>query len=210
MSDIRITNAPADLKDDIARYCRETFEEHRERQPHAFPKNSFEAILGGGLEKAFRDPSGQPLRESPVIFTAFIGDKFAGYIHLSDWVRPGRTDMPFISITDIYVIPEFRESGVARALIEHVKSLADERDWDNLTANVWSGNTRSDELFRAAGFRQDSVSYRYGPDRPARDWPEPESTPSGLLSRIFTFAASWNGAFFIVLFMIVLAWALVR
>ena len=167
---IEIRPAPRSVKTRMAALCEQTFEEHRARQPHAFPANGFQQHVAPLIEAAFSGTL-RTLDESPNAYAAFVGDAFAGYVLLSQWARPGGADMPFVSIDDICVEPAFRGRGVARALVRYVRDLAEERGWDSLTAQVWTGNTASEALFRSEGFTPDYIRFRIGPYRQARDYP---------------------------------------
>lgn len=170
MAEIEIIPAPLALKPRIEEMSRATFEEHRARQPWAFPENGFEVTVQPNIDVAFQGAT----REEKISHTAFVAvldSEFAGYVILSPWVRRGGPDMPYVNIDDIAVLPEFRRTGVARALLRHVTALSDYRDWDSLQANVWAPNTASAALFASEGFTPACVRYRRGPDRQARDYP---------------------------------------
>ncbi len=169
--DLRIVPAPRSLLPEILRCSRETFEEHRARQPWAFPANSFEVMIEGSIKGSFRE-GGRTLAESPNLFAAYRGEDFAGYVLLSVWARQDVQYLPYVGIDDICVLPEFRRKGIARALLRHAVALSEERGWDSLKATVWAGNDASDALFRSEGFAVESTKYRTGPDRQCRDYPE--------------------------------------
>jgi len=170
VTEIRIIPAPLALKPAILALSRATYEEHRARQPFAFPENGFEQTVVPLLDAAFRRETGQ-LSESPNIFAAMAGTDIAGYMLLSHWARSDGPDMHYVSIDDICVRPELRGKGIARALLDHARTLAATRDWDNLVATIWDGNTASRALFESAGFDVQSRTYRLGPTRQARNYP---------------------------------------
>ncbi len=128
------------------------------------------------LAKAFCSPKGLPLNSSPVIFVAMHEDELVGYIHISRWAFDGGT-IPYINVEDIHVLKSHRGRGVGEALIKYVKTLADEYEWKNLTATVWAGNDRSQELFARSGFSQRNITMRYGPVRPAENLKPAEYKP---------------------------------
>ncbi|MBT8454852.1 MAG: GNAT family N-acetyltransferase [Rhodobacteraceae bacterium] len=177
MSSLRIINAPKDIKPHVIAGSHATFLEHQDRAPFAFPNNAHELLIEPEIHAAFRDARGKDLSESPVIFAAYRGDDLAGYVRLSDHARHDPAPNSSVSIEDIYVLPAFRQTGVARALLDHVRALADIRDWDNLSATVWAGNDGSDRLFAQAGFAPQATRYRYGPARIAKDYPVPPKPP---------------------------------
>ena len=168
MTDLRIVNAPLALKADIRRLCLDTFQAHRLRQPFAFPQNAFDLLLGPLIDRAFTDAQGKAAAISDCLFAAYRGATFCGYVLLSN---PNAFDPPppALMIYDIHVLHAFRGTGVGRALLAHVKSLADQQGCDNLQATVWQGNDAALNLFRAAGFTPQSQTLRYGLDRQARD-----------------------------------------
>ncbi|MDU8943854.1 GNAT family N-acetyltransferase [Ovoidimarina sediminis] len=167
---IEIRPAPRAVKDRMAALCEQTFEEHRARQPHAFPKNAYRILVAPLVEAAFFGTL-RSLKQSPNAYAAFIGGEFASYVLLSHWARRSRKQMPYVSVDDICVEPAFRGRGVARALLRHVRALAEERGWDSLTAQVWTGNDASEALFRSEGFTPDYIRFSAGPGRQARDYP---------------------------------------
>ncbi len=178
MSNLEIRPAPASLLPQIQTALRATWEAHRARQPFAFSTGDLETLVIPGLAQSFQDHDGQPLDESPRIFAAYLDNRYAGYIALSQLTLPDGSTPAFINIDDIHVQPDLRGQGIARALVDHAKALADTNDWDNLTATVWFGNDSSARLFASAGFAPTSTTLRYGPARQVRDQPAPPATPS--------------------------------
>ncbi len=178
MSNLEIRPAPASLLPQIQTALRATWEAHRARQPHAFAKGDLEAHVIPNMALSFQDADGQPLAESPRLFAAFLGDTYAGHIALSPLQMADGQQPGFINIDDIHVQPDLRRRGIGRALVAHVKAMADTEDWDNLTATVWHGNADSAALFAAMGFDQTSATLRYGPDRQVRDHPAPAHHPT--------------------------------
>ncbi len=181
--DIRIVPAPRALKDRIKELARTTFEEHNARQPFAFPGNLLQVSLFRDIDRAF-EVEGKQLDESPVALAAFLGNDFAGYVLLSDWAREDGPDMPSVTVEDIRVLEEHRGRGVGRALLQAVQDRATAQGWDNVTATIWAGNPESEALFNAAGFTEQSKTYRFGPSGQARDYPDPPRP--GLRQRIST------------------------
>lgn len=167
---IEIVSAPRSLKSRIEELCQQTFDEHRERQPFAFAENSYDVMIKPLIDQAFRSPEGFPLRHSPVIFAAMQADEMVGYIHISRWASDLGTTA-YVNIDDIHVVKNHRGNGVGEKLLNHVRALADECDWHNLTATIWAGNAASHDLFARCGFAPSNVTMRYGSDRPATDLP---------------------------------------
>ena len=166
---MKVTIRPAVTEDrpTIEAASRQTWEDHRARQPNAFAENGWDYGLRRPYEMAFRDPKAQPLGESDNLFVADAGGRIVGFILLS-W--HARADVPKGrdgAIYDIWVHPDWRGKGVGQNLVQTAKDIATRKDWDNLTADVWTG-APSESLFEAAGFSQQRVTWRFGPDRPAR------------------------------------------
>ncbi len=168
--DVRIVPAPLALRGKMSECARATFAAHNARQPFAFPQDRC-ATAVRNVELAFLDGR-RELPESPNAFVAMAGEAFAGYVLLSAWARPSAPPMPYVCIEDVYVAEDFRRRGIGTMLVDHVKRLAVERDWDDLTATVWDWNAGSEALFRGSGFTRQSTTYRFGPDRQARNHPD--------------------------------------
>ncbi|UWQ94911.1 GNAT family N-acetyltransferase [Rhodobacteraceae bacterium M385] len=145
---------------------RQTWEEHRSRQPHAFAENGWDMLLKRDHVNAFLSGEGKPVGESGNLFVADADGTIVGYVLLSWHLRGDAPNAPNGSIIDIWVDPEWRKKGVGQNLVSYAKEMADAADWDNLYAQVWTGAPSSD-LFEAAGFSPAHVTWRYGPDRPA-------------------------------------------
>jgi len=145
-----------------------TSEEHRSRQPYAFPENLWEVSFPPEFSNAFLDAKGEPTSESHNLFVAEDAGELAGYILLSWWARDDAPDFHDGCVLDIHVFDGFRGKKVGDALLNKAKLIADTRGWDNFTAQVWAGNTQSETLFRRAGFTDQSKTLRYGPNTQAR------------------------------------------
>ncbi|MEP6318892.1 MAG: GNAT family N-acetyltransferase [Paracoccaceae bacterium] len=139
MSDIQVAPAtPAHLSS-ILDQTRVTLQEHRARNPRAFPPK-----LMTKLEKRHRAAVSVELKQ-PISFVASLNGADAGFILL----RPV-ADMAMIY--DIGVFPVFRRQGVGRELVSHAVSIAQTREWNLLFAAVWDGNEASHQLFRGSDF----------------------------------------------------------
>jgi ribosomal protein S18 acetylase RimI-like enzyme len=187
---ITIINAPTSLKPKIEALCKQTYADHQRAQPYAFASNLYDLGIQPEINEAFNDVSGSKLDTSPVIFAAMRNNEFLGYIRLSSWSRPGNVVMPNANIDDIYVVSGHHGTGVGDALLNHAKAMADERDWDNLTATVWACNPASQALFERSGFTMQNTTMRYGPDRQSRDYPAPELKSKRVMIKFFE-TAPW-------------------
>lgn len=71
------------------------------------------------------------------------------------------------SLFDLYVVPEFRKTGIATKLIKQgIKELSQEWDIRNFSCNIKNSNQGSIALFSKLGFRksffyEDDKSYLY-------------------------------------------------
>lgn len=146
---------------------RETWDAHRARQPYAFAENGWDMLLKRDHEFAFWSGTGQPVGESGNLFVADSNGRIVGFVLLSWHLRSDVPDASNGTIIDIWTHPDWRSKGVGANLVGFAKDMADGADWDNLNAQVWDG-APSQRLFEAAGFSPQNVTWRYGPDRPAR------------------------------------------
>ncbi|MEK6217015.1 MAG: GNAT family N-acetyltransferase [Boseongicola sp.] len=177
MPEIEIIPAPIALKGRITELCCETYEAHRKEQPYSWPKNFFDLAIKPVLDADFSDKKGNPADESRTVFVAMIDRTLAGYIRLSGWSKGLGGEVNSGNINDIFVLPDFRSYGVAKALIEHAKLIAKKHDWDTLDATVAEWNIPSTKLFEQARFALKSRDYRFGPDRQAADFSKPQPSP---------------------------------
>ena len=167
---MKVTIRPAVTEDraTIEAASRATWDAHRARQPFAFAENGWDFSMARSHEIAFRGPKAEVLGESGNLFVAEAGGAVVGFVLLSWHLRADVEDMPDGAIYDIWVHPDWRHKGVGQNLVSFAKEMAADADWDNLTADVWAG-APSSGLFEAAGFEAEKTTWRFGPDRPARD-----------------------------------------
>ncbi|WP_341862349.1 GNAT family N-acetyltransferase [Gymnodinialimonas sp. 57CJ19] len=190
---MKVSIRPAVTADrhEIAAASRDTWEEHRTRQPYAFPENGWEMLLKRDHAHAFLSGEGYPIGESGNLFVAEADGVIVGYVLLSWHLRDDAPDAHNGSIVDIWVDPKWRKKGVGHNLVSFAKEMAETANWDNLYAQVWAGAPSSD-LFETAGFAPAHVTWRYGPDRPAA-LIEPRAKKNNLAD------AAWKWAVAIVL-----------
>lgn len=146
---------------------RATWDDHRGRQPYAFPENGWDMLLKRDHEFAFWSGTGQPVGESGNLFVADADGVVVGFVLLSWHLRDDAPDAPNGTVIDIWVQSDWRKKGVGRNLVDFAKIMANAADWDNLTAQVWNG-APSVGLFESADFTPHHVTWRYGPGRPAK------------------------------------------
>lgn len=184
MEDVTIKNSPDDMKEKIQECSVSTYETHRSNQPFAFPKNMHTALIAPSIEESFVNDKGEQLPQSPNIFVAEVKGTFAGYVQLSRFALDTPQTLPLCVISDIFVLPEFRKQGLASQLLNHVKRLAIENRWSNLTATVWAPNQASARLFEKDGFTVQSSCFRFGPIGQAIDLPSAPTQNGSTRSRI--------------------------
>ncbi len=69
--------------------------------------------------------------------------------------------MPHWILNDLYVRPEARRHGVARALMERARRLAVRTGADGLSLETAKTNRPAQRLYEQLGYRRDTVFYRY-------------------------------------------------
>jgi GNAT superfamily N-acetyltransferase len=97
-----------------------------------------------------------------VIFLAERGDRPVGFVQLfplfsSTAARPRRLWL----LNDLYVAPEARGSGVARALMQRARRLAEETDAVGLELATAHTNVAAQQLYESLGWRRDEKFPRY-------------------------------------------------
>ncbi len=92
------------------------------------------------------------------LFVAVIGDQMVGFI--SGELREGSPAFRpkiWASVDDVYVEPDHRNLGVGRALLESVKSWAQDKGADGVSLQVAAANGRGRKFYEKLGFREVSV-----------------------------------------------------
>jgi len=184
LKEVVIKNSPYALKEKILECSVSTYETHRSKQPFAFPKNMHKALIAPSIDESFVEETGEQLAQSPNIFVAEVDGTFAGYVQLSRHALDRQQELPLCVISDIFVLPEFRKQGVASQLLNHVKQLAIENRWSNLTATIWAPNQASARLFEKEGSTVQSRCFRFGPTNQAIDLPAAPKQSRSILSRV--------------------------
>ncbi len=101
-------------------------------------------------------------REESVVFVAERDGRAVGFVQLypvfsSTAARPRRLWL----LNDLYVASEARGSGVARALMERCRRLAEETDAVGLELATAHTNTVAQRLYESLGYRRDERFPRY-------------------------------------------------
>ena len=94
-------------------------------------------------------------------FAALIDGKVVGLVHVvehdSSW-----TMRPYAYLQDIFVHPDYRGQGVARALIQHVYDVAQQRNCDRVYWLTHESNHKArllyDKVAKETGFVQYRIS----------------------------------------------------
>lgn len=142
---------------------------------HVDYQNSADARIAIELLDAYaRDPmgGGEPLtdhcrehlaralagRSDALTLLALDGDRPAGLLNAFEGFSTFHC-CPLMNIHDLFVVPEYRNRGLARRLIGRLEDLARERGCCKLTLEVLSGNHPAQASYRKAGF----APYQLGP-----------------------------------------------
>jgi ribosomal protein S18 acetylase RimI-like enzyme len=101
-------------------------------------------------------------REESVVFLAERDGRPVGFVQLyplfsSTAARPRRLWL----LNDLYVAPEARGSGVARALMKRARRLAEETDAVGLELATAHTNLAAQRLYESLGWRRDEKFPRY-------------------------------------------------
>jgi GNAT superfamily N-acetyltransferase len=101
-------------------------------------------------------------RSESVIFLAERDGRAVGFVQLyplfsSTAARPRRLWL----LNDLFVSPSSRGGGVARALLDRARRLAEETDAAGLELATARTNTPAQRLYESQGWRQDEQFLRY-------------------------------------------------
>lgn len=90
-------------------------------------------------------------------FIAFVEARPAGYIVLGDTTRSLLVDSPSVSIDMLYVVPELRRQGVAKALLAASARYADRQGAEHITSLVPAQDREANRFFARLGFASETV-----------------------------------------------------
>jgi len=68
---------------------------------------------------------------------------------------------PWWNLNDLYVVPEARQRGVARALMERARRLAEETGASGLGLETAKDNLPAQKLYEQLGWKREEEFYRY-------------------------------------------------
>ena len=96
-------------------------------------------------------------RDDVRAFLAVVDEQPVGYIVLTRGPLSFLTDSLCVSIEQIYVLPEARRSGAARALVGAAASYADRLGAEQITSSVPAQGREANRFFARLGFSSDVV-----------------------------------------------------
>ncbi|HKW25210.1 MAG TPA: GNAT family N-acetyltransferase [Terriglobales bacterium] len=99
-------------------------------------------------------------RDESVIFLALNGDKAVGFVQLYPCFSSTAMKRMWI-LNDLFVTPEARRSGAAKALMERARQWAVETNADSLWLETAVDNHPAQRLYESLAWKRDNDYYRY-------------------------------------------------
>lgn len=99
-------------------------------------------------------------RDESVIFLALAGDKAVGFVQLYPCFSSTAMKRMWI-LNDLFVTPEARRGGAAKALMERARQWAVETKADGLWLETAVDNHPAQSLYESLGWKRDHHYYRY-------------------------------------------------
>ncbi len=99
-------------------------------------------------------------RDESVIFLALNGEDAVGFVQLYPCFSSTAMKRMWI-LNDLFVIPEARRSGAARALMERARKWAMETKADGLWLETAVDNHPAQRLYESLGWKRDNDYFRY-------------------------------------------------
>ncbi|HEY6937097.1 MAG TPA: GNAT family N-acetyltransferase [Terriglobales bacterium] len=99
-------------------------------------------------------------RDESVIFLALNGDKAVGFVQLYPCFSSTAMKRMWI-LNDLFVTPEARRSGAAKALMERARQWAVETKADGLWLETAVDNHPAQRLYETLGWKRDNDYFRY-------------------------------------------------
>jgi GNAT superfamily N-acetyltransferase len=114
---------------------------------------------GATEEWAMRSSTGErvseALRRPDVrLYLARSGERFVGYVVLTQSPLSGLSETPTVWIDQVYVVPSARRGGVAKALLATATRYADEIGADQVASCVPAEQKESNRFYARLGFSQ--------------------------------------------------------
>lgn len=100
-------------------------------------------------------------RGQSTVFLAVTGGRAAGFVQLYPSFSSTRT-APILILNDLYVAPEARRSGAARALLAAAEAFAKAAGAAGLVLSTGVENRPAQALYEAAGWVRETQFYEYG------------------------------------------------
>jgi GNAT superfamily N-acetyltransferase len=114
------------------------------------PEAAHRLAADGTLRSALERPDVSAL-------IAFHDGTPAGYIVLGDTTRSLLVDSPSVTIDMLFVVPELRRQGVARALLSAAARYADRQGAEHITSSVPAQDREANRFFARLGFASETV-----------------------------------------------------
>ena len=99
-------------------------------------------------------------RDESVIFLALNGEDAVGFVQLYPCFSSTVMKRMWI-LNDLFVVPEARRGGAARALMERARQWAVETEADGLWLETAVDNHPAQRLYESLGWKRDNDYYRY-------------------------------------------------
>ncbi len=97
-------------------------------------------------------------QDESVVLLARIDDAPAGFVQLYPMYSSVRTARIWV-LNDLFIAPEFRRHGVARALLDEAAQFAREDGAAFIMLETTRDNEAARALYRAAGWHEDSTQW---------------------------------------------------
>ena len=95
-----------------------------------------------------------------VLFIARLEEKVAGFVNLYPVFSSVNLTRQWI-LNDLFVAPEARKLGVARALMDRARHLAEGTQANGLALETAIDNRAAQKLYESLGWKRDDEFYRY-------------------------------------------------
>ena len=99
-------------------------------------------------------------KNESVLYLARLEGRAVGFVHLYPVFSSVNLTRQWI-LNDLYVAPEARKSGIARALLKQAQQLGDATRANCLTLETAADNGPAQRLYESLGWRRDQEFYRY-------------------------------------------------
>lgn len=97
--------------------------------------------------------------ENVTVYLVVQADEPIGYVTLREGRHPSREYARYLRIVDLAIDENRRNEGYGTQVVEHVRSLAEDRGCDHLKVSCEWENEAARRFYRDAGFRPKQVEY---------------------------------------------------